>query len=179
MQEGLWFSLGCAASQVCDVALSIKAWHQTVTLDPHVRPGYFVCWVWYFSGRCGFSMQRRGITWLVHTSRKRTSECHPNYSFPSPHLKLSSLARLSCTHAHGRRSLIEGDRSEKEIAQRRRLLREGDHSEKEIAQRRRSLREGDRSEKEIAQRRRLLREGDRSEKEIAQRRRSLREGDHS
>ncbi len=37
LQDGLWFSLGCAASQVGDTQLSIKAWHRAVTLEPDVR----------------------------------------------------------------------------------------------------------------------------------------------
>ena len=35
-QDGLWFSLGCAASEVGDVALSIKAWHHAVSMEPDV-----------------------------------------------------------------------------------------------------------------------------------------------
>lgn len=36
LQDGLWFSLGCAASQVGDLDLSIKAWHRAVALQPDV-----------------------------------------------------------------------------------------------------------------------------------------------
>ena len=36
LQDGLWFSLGCAASQVGDTPLSIRAWHRAVTLQPDV-----------------------------------------------------------------------------------------------------------------------------------------------
>ncbi|XP_064398151.1 tetratricopeptide repeat protein 27-like isoform X2 [Halichondria panicea] len=34
MQDGLWFSLGCAASKVGDVDLEVKAFHRSVTLEP-------------------------------------------------------------------------------------------------------------------------------------------------
>lgn len=36
LQDGLWFSLGCAASRAGQTELSIEAWHRTVALEPDV-----------------------------------------------------------------------------------------------------------------------------------------------
>ncbi len=36
-QEGLWFTLACAANRINNLSLAIKAGHQAVTLDPSVR----------------------------------------------------------------------------------------------------------------------------------------------
>ena len=38
-QEGLWFTLACAANRINNLSLAVKAGHQAVTLDPSVRCG--------------------------------------------------------------------------------------------------------------------------------------------
>ena len=73
VQDGLWFSLGCAASKVGDVDLEVKAFHRSITLEPDVRSALclstLLCYCFYLH-----SFRKLGVTWVLHISRKKRSK---------------------------------------------------------------------------------------------------------